>query len=87
MENILSELWNGNLAPCEMRDRRQVEIGELIELVRRNKEDILRHTDAEGCKSVEKLEDCHGELEYIYSEEAFIKGFSLGVRLVFEAMQ
>jgi len=36
---------------------------------------------------LEKLEDCHGELEYIYSEEAFIKGFSLGERLVFEAMQ
>jgi len=36
MENILSELWNGNLAPCEMRDRRQAEIGELIELLQRN---------------------------------------------------
>ena len=87
MENILSELWNGNLAPCEMRDRRQAEIGELIELLRRNKEDILRHTDGVSRESLEKLEDCHGELEYIYSEEAFIKGFSLGVRLVFEAMQ
>jgi len=51
------------------------------------KEDILRHTDGVGRESLEKLEDCHGELEYIYSEEAFIKGFSLGERLVFEAMQ
>ena len=87
MENILSELWNGNLAPCEMRDRRQEEIGALIELLRRNKEDIFRQVDGVGREAVEKLEDCHGELEYIYSEEAFIKGFSLGVRLVFEAMQ
>ena len=86
MENILRELWNGNLAPCEMRDRRQGEIEELIELVRRNKEDILRHADVVNREAVEKLEDCHSELEYIYSEEAFIKGFSLGVRLVFEAM-
>ena len=56
MENILRELWNGNLAPCEMRDRRQGEIEELIELVRRNKEDILRHADGVNREAVEKLE-------------------------------
>ena len=80
MKDILKELWNG-----ELKWEREKEARELVGLLERHKGALEKELGASGKEILEKYKDCHDELQSIGYEEAFISGFSLGVRIVAEA--
>ena len=85
MKDTLKELWNGELAPWSKKWETEKEARELVGLLERHKEDLENELGANGKEALEKYKDCHEELQSIGCEEAFISGFSLGVRIVAQA--
>lgn len=82
MKDTLKDLWNGNLEPWSEEWEREREARELVGLRERHKEALQKVLDEKGREILDKYEDCYTELESIGCEEAFGKGFSLGVKLV-----
>ncbi len=85
MKDTLKELWNGELAPWGEKWERENEARELVGLLERHKAELENELGVKGKTILEKYKDCHDELQSIGCEEAFISGFSLGVRIVAEA--
>ncbi|MBE6603963.1 MAG: hypothetical protein E7636_06585 [Ruminococcaceae bacterium] len=86
MRSILKDLWNGNLEPWSEEWEREREARELVGLRERHKEALQKALDETGKEILSKYEDCYTELESLGCEEAFSKGFSLGVKLVAQAL-
>ncbi len=86
MKDTLRDLWNGELELWSEEWEREREARELVGLRERHKEALQKVLDANGKEILKKYEDCYEELESIGCEEAFIKGFSLGVRLIAQAL-
>ena len=82
MKDILKELWNGELALWSEKWERENEARELVGLLERHKAELENELSVKGKTSLEKYKDCHDELQSMGCEEAFINGFSLGVRIV-----
>ena len=86
MKNTLIRLWNGELEPCSEKEYRYDEVIQLSRYLDRHHNDILVQLNDEGKEILEKFEDCYAELKNIVREDAFIKGFSLGVRFLAEGL-
>lgn len=48
--------------------------------------EIIRNTDGAAKRHTEKINNCHTELMNLGERDAFRRGFSLGVRLMVDAM-
>ena len=86
MKKILVELWNGNLNPCEWRTENSPEQGKLLELLEKNNKKLSEELNEEQRKILASIDDCHFESQYISCEDAFVKGFSLGVKMMVEVL-
>ena len=86
MDNILEELWYGNVSPWEQCNRNDREAKELIALLHRNREQLAEGLTQGQREMLEEYEDCQSELSAKTERTAFIKGFGLGVRLLSAAM-
>ncbi len=86
MNNIISALWHGQINPESERVVLPDEGLEVKRYFERNKTKLSELLDEQGKELLEKVEECNNELALFELEDAFIKGFSLGVRLVAEAM-
>lgn len=87
MKNTISDLWNGNIAPYECCGACDPAINELIALIERNREALnVGLTDTQR-EVFQKYIDCFDEYLLRMLELAFCDGFSLGSRLVVEALQ
>jgi len=84
MQSTLIKLWNGNIVPCDEITAHSQEIGELFELLERNQNNLEAHLDIHGKESLKKWLDCQDELNGLECEDAFVKGFSLGVKFLVE---
>ena len=84
MKNILAELWNGNLNPSEWRTENSEEEGKLLDLLEKNHKKLSEELNEEQRKILACIDDCHFESQYISCEDAFVKGFSLGVKMMVE---
>ena len=61
MESIISELWNGNIGPCEHCGAHDAQANRLIELIERNREALCGEL-ADPHKAVfQKYIDCWEE--------------------------
>ncbi len=86
MKNTISDLWHGQINPESERVVLPDEGLEAKRYFERNKTKLSELLDEQGKELLEKVEECNNELALFELEGAFIKGFSLGVRLVAEAM-
>ena len=84
MYEAFIDLWYGNVIPCEMRMKKNETEKSAVELMERYLIDLNNKMDEEGRALLIKFDNCHGELLQKESEDAFIKGFSLGVKLMAE---
>ncbi len=86
MKKTIIDLWNGAIEPCREPEERTEEVALLVRLLDRHHEHLRNLLSDEGKEVLQKYCDCYDELEYIAKEGAFVKGFSLGVKLVAEGM-
>ena len=84
--NILEELWYGNIAPCERDFKKGSKYSELLGYIIRHEEDLQKRLNDEGKEILEKFTECMGEMYSIAEREAFVRGFTLGARIIIEVM-
>ena len=82
MNNILKELWHGNVNPWEDFYPNTDEMKELSGFIARHYDDLMERLPEKDKKILEKLNDNIMELESMTNEALFTYAFSLGVRLV-----
>ena len=86
MENILEELWYGNINPQENRRINSKEMKELLRYISRYRESLEKSFTDEQKEVFGKLQDCL--IEYMCLNEAaiFSYAFKLGGRIAVEIM-
>ena len=85
MRTCIERLWSGELEPAAECGRRKEEIDDLMKIIQRHCDFFEESLGEKGKETVEKLMDAYWEMTHILNEEAFVKGFSLGVKFVSEA--
>ena len=83
---IIEKIWRGDIAPGEAPRKNHRKINRLYDLWKERTKELYEHLDREGQELLHKLEDTQHELIINESENAFIQGFSLGIRLSAETM-
>ena len=84
--NILEDLWFGNISPWERPFKKGSAYAELLVLVIRHQEDLLGRLNDEEKEIFEKYSDCSNEMHDLTEREAFVKGFTIGARIIIEVM-
>ena len=84
--NILEDLWIGNISPWERPFRKDGAYAELLALVVRHQEDLLSRLNDEEKEIFEKFADCTTEMHDLTEREAFVKGFTIGARIIIEVL-
>ena len=84
--NIIDELWYGNISPCERDFKRGSKYSELLGYIVRHEEDLKKRLNDEEIEILEKFTECTNEMYGISEREAFVRGFTLGARIVIEVM-
>ena len=86
MKNMISALWHGQINPESERVVLSAQGLEAKRCFEKNKEKLLDRLDEQGKELLEKIQECNSEMVVFELEDAFAKGFSLGARLMGEAM-
>lgn len=86
MKKTIIDLWNGSIEPIREHEARSEEVAQLVRFLERHNTHLRELLNEEGKETLQKYSDCYDELERIAGEEAFVKGFSLGVKLTAESM-
>lgn len=82
MQNILTELWNGNIFPAERSGAGDPEAENLVRLIEQNRARLEQQLQEDERQVLDNY--AHGWLEYlnIQTEHAFCDGFRLACRLL-----
>ena len=83
---ILEELWYGNISPCERDFKKGSKYSELLGYIVRHEEDLQKRLNDEEKEILEKFTECTNEMYGIAEWEAFVRGFTLGTRIIIEVM-
>lgn len=86
MLQTISDLWNGNIAPCEHCGAHDAQGKDLIHLMERNREVLCGELSAAQKETFQKYIECSEEYLFRMMELAFCDGFCLGSKLVMEAL-
>ena len=84
--NILEDLWFGNISPWERPFKNDGTYSELLSLVVRHQEDLFSRLNDEEKEIFAKFTDCTTEMHDLTEREAFVKGFTIGARIIIEVM-
>ena len=82
MDNILEQLWYGNVAPWEHSTHNDREYKELTELLCRNRDRLTEGLTEAQKELLDKYDECQNELSAKTEKNAFVQGFCLGTRLL-----
>ena len=87
MNNIIKELWHGNIVPQSDSRNNSPEMKQLMEYMARHHDDLLKTLTDDQKEIFETFEDCWGEYASYAEEAIFEYAFRLGARLVMEAQK
>ena len=82
----LESLYYGNIAPHEYEVVRGSEYDVTAKLVIRHEQELSATLTEQQNAILQKIKDNHTELMNLGERDAFVRGFSLAVRLMVEAM-
>ena len=85
MNNTISDLWNGNIAPCEHCGSHDPEVNKLIGQIERHRESLRGELNDAQKNAFQKYIDSSEMYLLRMMELAFCEGFSLGSKLMFES--
>ena len=86
MTNTITDLWNGNIAPCERCGAHDPQVNHLVSLMTRNRETLWEGLTEAQRETFQKYIDCSDEYLFHMLELAFRDGFCLGSRLAIESL-
>jgi tRNA C32,U32 (ribose-2'-O)-methylase TrmJ len=87
MKPTLSELWRGEIHPIEDKtEADEEEIRELNKKLEAYYTILWNKLDTDGKQVLDRLRTCHTEISLTEAEVSFIKGFSLAVKMMTEAI-
>ena len=86
MLQTISDLWNGNIAPCEHCGSHDQEANHLIRLLERNRENLCSGLTAAQKEIFQKYIDCSEEYLLRMLELAFCDGFCIAANLLVDAL-
>ena len=86
MQNILEELWYGNLCPCDEYRESEEQASDLTEYIAMHRKDLREAFSDVQKEAFEKYEECRDELDKMSQREIFSYAFRLGARITFEVM-
>ena len=82
----LENLYYGNIAPHEYEVEHGSEYDVTAKLVIRHEQELSATLKEQQKAILEKIKDNHTELMNLGERNAFVRGFSLAVRLMIDAM-
>lgn len=82
---ILEEFYYGNVDPHERNVGKDSEFAQAAALSIRNEETLMKTLTEQQKEQFEKCMTVHAEMNDIGEREAFVRGFSLGLRFMSEA--
>jgi len=86
--SLLELLWRGGICPAECPvERDDEEYRRLINQCEADEEKLLAMLSPEEAEQLERYMDGEHALSCAAGEDAFIRGFRLGVQLLLEALQ
>ncbi len=80
--NIIENLWYGDIDPLNGGIFKSPEMKELIQYIARHREDLKKTLTDEQKEVFEKFDDCNSELNRLSETSIFECGFKLGARLI-----
>ncbi len=86
MKKTLTDLWNGDICPCDGSSQQDEEDLKLLNLIIKYREQVSEHLDEEGNEKLEQLISCIEDSWSKSCNNAFIQGFSLATRLMIESL-
>lgn len=86
MQEILNELFYGNINPNAKQFARNSEYGRAVKIISDCEEKLLTLISGKELELFEKLMKANSESSFIYGREYFVEGFSLGARITLEIM-
>ena len=84
--NIIEELWYGNISPCERDFKKGSKYSELLGYIIRHEEYLKKQLNDEEIEIFDKFTECTNEMYGIAEREAFVRGFTLGTRIIIEVI-
>ena len=84
--NIIEEIYYGNVVPNETNAKLSAELKELLKLLNRNEDNLIKSFSEEQKITFEKYKDCYREISEISERESFMSGFQLGARIIIEVV-
>ena len=85
--NILHDLWNGNLAPCEKIYHQNSEYHQIRNEHAQQFEELRQTLSKEQQELLEKNYSQYDKLIWLELEDAFVKGFRLGGQIVLAVLE
>ena len=86
MENIIVELWRAEVEPSMCCAYNEEILADLRQLVGQSAQWLSERIGAEEKERLSRLVESYAELISAEQENAFVKGFSLGMRLAVQAL-
>ena len=83
---IIEDLWHGNIAPNERFFEKDSEYAAALHEVLQHSKDLRDRLNDEDAEILEKLTESMNELCGIGERDAFVRGFTLGARIIIEVM-
>ena len=84
--SVLEDLWYGNIAPWEREIKRSSEYSDVLERIVELEADLRARLNDEEKEILEKFVNCTNEMCCISEREMFVRGFTLGIKLILEVM-
>ena len=86
MKPTIAQLWNGEIAPIQHFENHNPEIKPLDDFIQQNYEKLGQCLSEEHNKYFEAYNDNVNEYIHLVIQQAFSEGYSLGTRLLLEAL-
>ena len=87
MKDTIFDLWYGNIDPVESSGKITPEIRRMLNESNKSYEMLEKNLDEKEKELLEKHLNIYSSLRSEYTAKAFAEGFSLGVKMVVEALQ
>ena len=87
MKDTIFDLWYGNINPVESSGKITPEIKRIINESEESYEMLTERLDEKEKELLEKHLDIYSSLHCEYTAKAFVDGFSLGVKILIEALR
>ncbi len=87
MDNLINELYYGNICPVEQMGRPTPEEREILKRIHENEEKLRATLDEQEKSILDAIKDDSLDAASSMGERRFREAFSLGARLIMEIMQ